>query len=214
MSAFALAKRGIPAVTLVAIASLAACGGGGGGSSAAPPSNNLATNSPATSPPVSTQQVVSMALPSAIGQVTDPTWGAIGGYTQGTASQVLAFAPGAQIMLKNLASNLQHTLNVIASGVTPGTGFPANPTLSFVAAGGSTIGTGFASGTLNGGQLAGPFTLAQGTYFIGCAFHYISNGMRDVLIVQAGATPGPTSGSPSGPPSGPTPTPVPGGGVY
>lgn len=203
MSVLALARRSIPAITLAAIASLAACGGGGSsgsGSTYTPPSSNpMASNPPATSPPVSTQQVVSMALPqSTIGQETDPTWGLIGGFTQTTGSQVLAFAPGSQVMLKNLASNVQHTLDVIASGVTPGMPFPStSPSLN--AAGGSTIGAGFASGPLNGGQLAGPFTLAQGTYYIGCAFHYLSNGMRGVLIVQANATPGPQA---TPPPSG------------
>ncbi|TAM78076.1 hypothetical protein EPN44_01720 [bacterium] len=198
MSASALARRGILVTAFAAVAALAACGGGGsggGGTAYTPPSSNPSP----TSPPTSTQQVISMALPqSTIGQVTDPTWGLVGGFTQSTGSQVLAFAPGAQVMLKNLATSIPHTLDVIASGVTPGAPFPSlSPSLS--AAGGSTIGAGFASGSLNGGQLAGPFTLAQGTYFIGCAYHYLSNAMRDVLIVQAGAAPGPQA---TPPPSG------------
>ncbi|TAM91635.1 hypothetical protein EPN42_02990 [bacterium] len=208
MSVFALARTGIPVIAFAAVAALAACGGGsggggGGGTAYTPPSNNP----PATNPPVSTQQVVSMALPqSTIGQETDPTWGLVGGFTQTTGSQVLAFAPGSQVMLKNLASSTQHTLNVIASGVMPGMAFPS-VTLSTSAAGGSTIGSGFASGALNGGQLAGPFTLAQGTYYVGCAFHYLTNTMRDVLIVQANATPGPQA---TPPPSG-SGNPCPGG---
>ncbi|TAM58313.1 hypothetical protein EPN52_11130 [bacterium] len=188
------------ALSSACIAALAACGGGGSsGSAYSPPQMGTPPTSSPTSMPTSTQQVISLALPqSTIGQVNDPTWGLIGGYTQSTGSQVLAFAPGSQVMLRNLASSTPHTLNVIASGVTPGTPFPATaPSLN--ASGGSTIGSGFASGSLNGGQLAGPFTLTQGTYYIGCAYHYASNGMRDVLIVQTGAVPGPQA---TPPPSG------------
>jgi len=203
MTAPALTKIGGPALAFVVIAALAACGGGGGGTVYTPP---------APGPSTSTQQVIGLALPqSSIGVEPDPTWGAVGGFTQATYSQVLAFAPGAQVMVKNLGSGASaqpHTLDVIASGVTPGMAFPASPSLSPNAAGGSSIGSGFASGTLTAGQLLGPFTLVQGTYFIGCAYHYVSNGMRDVLIVQPAAAPGPQA---TPPPSGGGGNPCPGG---
>jgi predicted lipoprotein with Yx(FWY)xxD motif/catechol 2,3-dioxygenase-like lactoylglutathione lyase family enzyme len=146
------------------------------------------TPTPTNTPTPSTQQVIGMALPTGtMGSLTDPTYGLIGGYTQATSSQVLFFAPSSQVMLKNLSNGDVHTLNVINT-----TGpFPANPALSPTASGGSTLSAGFASGSVNSGALVGPITLQTGTYWIGCAFHYASNSMRDVLIVGTSGAPGP-----------------------
>jgi hypothetical protein len=184
---------------LVAAASLAACGGGSGGTSGGgvgPPvvqPTSAPTTTPTTTPTTApaTQQVVTMALPSsAMGSVLDPTFGAVGGYTQALYSQTLAFAPGSQIMVRNgQAAAIPHTLGVISTSAA--SGFTANPPLSLTASGGSTIGAGFNTGTIAAGALAGPFTLAAGTYWLGCAYHYSSDAMRTVLVVAAGATPGP-----------------------
>ncbi len=182
-------------------ASLAACGGGsgstgggGGGGVVNPPvATPTPTSAPVTVPtptgtPVATQQVVTMALPStAMGSLVDATFGPIGGYTQAQFSQTLAFAPASQIMVRNgQASTVPHTMGVVSTS-----GFVASPPLSLTASGGSTIGAGFNTGTIAPGALAGPFTLAAGTYWLGCAYHYASDTMRTVLVVAAGATPGP-----------------------
>jgi hypothetical protein len=182
------------------IAALAACGGGGGsgyGGGNPPP---VATTPPAT------QQVIRIAIPtSAIGTI-DSQFGVIGGYTESSTSQILGFAPGTKVMLENAqstSSGIPHTL-----GDTGGNGsFPASGSnLSMTA---NTMGgkfrSGFQTGTLQPGTMIGPITLEQGTYFIGCAYHYSTNGMRDVLIVAANATPGPAATPPPGqspPPSG------------
>ncbi|HVA38854.1 MAG TPA: hypothetical protein VNJ51_14710 [Candidatus Dormibacteraeota bacterium] len=190
----ALSTIGAPLAALTLLSLLAACGGGGsggmyGGSTVTTP--YVSPTPAATAQP----QVIGLALPqSTIGTVTDPTFGVIGGYTQSTYSQVLAFVPGSQVMLRNLAASTPHTLDVIGNAAG---GFPSSPALSTTPAGGSTLTAGYASGTLNGGSLIGPLTLAQGTYFIGCAFHYATNAMRDVLIVQPNATPGPQATPPS-----------------
>ena len=198
-SPFALAAAAV-AVTAV----LAACGGGGGGGTGgyvAPPP--VATPTP--TPTTSTQQVVTMALPTSVmGSRMDPTFGLIGGYTQQTYSQVLAFAPGSQIMVHNGQAAVPHTLGVVST-----TAFTSGAALSTSATGGSTISTGFNTGTVVGGGNAGPFTLAAGTYYIGCAFHYASNAMRTVLQVATGATPGPQATPPV-----PNATPSPGGTGY
>jgi len=188
-------KKTIFALCLTLVAALfAACSGGGGGSATNP------------SPPVSSQQVVRLALPTtAIGVENDPTYGLVAGYTQSSYSQVLAFAPGQQIMIENDQSGgTPHTL-----GDTGGTNsFPENANLSMTARGGNSLSHGFQTGTLTFGKPVGPITLQSGTYFIGCAYHYASNGMRDVLIVNSGAAPGPqATGAPGGataPPSGGT----------
>jgi len=190
---------GIAAAALGCAAVLAACGGGGstGATGAAPVTTPTPTQA-------STQQVVSEALPSsAIGSEVDPTFGLIGGFTQTLYSQTLAFAPGSQIMIRNGQTGVPHTF-----GVDSTTGFDASGTaLTLAAGGGSTIGAGFNTGTINPGASAGPFTLASGTYWIGCAYHYVSNNMRTVLQVSAAATPGPQA---TPPPGTATPSPPPG----
>jgi len=163
---------------VVLAASLAACGGGG--------STTPAHMNPAPGPSISSQQVVTEALPSsAIGVENDPTYGTIAGFTQTVYSQTLAFAPGSQIMIAN-GQTATHTFNVLSTA-----SFPVAPALSTTASGGATIASGFASGTIAPGTMAGPFTLTGGTYYIGCAYHYISSTMRTVLVVAAGASPGP-----------------------
>ena len=187
------------AVTFAGLA--AACGGGGGGGYSAP---TTTTPTPAPTNSASTLQVVRLALPTtAIGNENDPTYGVVGGYTQTVYSQVLGFVPGAQIMIQNDQSSTPHTL-----GDTSGHGsFPAAASLSTSASGGSTFSSGFQTGSINPGQSVGPFTLSSGVYYIGCAYHYASNQMRDVLVVAANAAPGPQATQPPG-----TSTPPPGGG--
>jgi len=171
-----------PSAAVVLAVSLAACGGGG--SSTGGGGTNPAPN---PTPTVSTQQVVTEALPtSAIGVEMDPTFGQLGGFTQTVYSQSLAFAPGSQIMIRNGQAAIPHTFNVLSS-----TSFPASPTLSMSASGSATINGSFTSGVLAPSTTVGPFTLSAGTYYLGCAFHYLSNNMRTVLTVAAGATPGP-----------------------
>lgn len=186
--------------SLASIAVLTACGGGGGGTSGG--GYNPPTATP--TPPVSTQQVITAALPTtAIGSLVDPTYGLIGGYTQSGYSQTLAFAPGSQVMIRNGQASVPHTLNVLST-----TAFPSNPSIPTTSNGSATIDANFASGTLAGGALAGPFTLAAGTYYIGCGYHY-ENNMRTVLKVAAGAVPGPSATPAPG-----SATPPPGGGGY
>jgi hypothetical protein len=191
-------------VALIGVAT--ACGGGGGSSGGFTGGTITPTN-----PPVSTQQVVRLALPTtAMGVENDPTFGLVGGFTQTNFSQVMGFAPGAQIMIQNAqiaSSGVQHTL-----GDTGGTsGFNSGAALSMTASGGSTLSSGFQTGTINAGQTIGPFTLAAGLYYIGCAFHYVSNQMRDVLVVGTGAQPGPQA---TQPPNTASPPPPGGGGFY
>jgi hypothetical protein len=189
--------------TVFLLAAIAACGGGSsggyGGSGGPPPV--------ATTPPVSHQQVILLALPTSQMGYFNSQYGMIGGYTQSLTSQVLGFSPGQQVMIQNAQSMGNgappHTL-----GDTGAQSFIPNPPLSTTASGGSTLSAGFQSGTINPGQSIGPITLAAGTYYIGCAYHYSSLGMRDVLIVAPNAQPGPAGTPPPGQ------TPPPGGRGY
>lgn len=191
----------IACATAVAV-TLAACSGGGGSSS--PPPVVVATTAPTATPtPASAQpQVISLALPTtAIGYETDPTYGLIGGYTQTGYSQTVAFAPGSQIMIANGDSGRPHTLGDLGVPTFPTVGSNLSPTRSAS----DTFGANWQSGTMNAGTMIGPITLTAGTYWIGCDFHYESSKMRDVLVVAAGATPGPHATAVPGAPS-PAPT--------
>jgi len=220
------------ACAVVATALTAGCGGGGSGivaptpvatatptagaatPTATPTAHATATPTPVvtatptpapTATPAAVIQVINASLPgNGIGTEVDPTFGDVSGYTQRDYSQVLGFVPGAMVMVRNNDTSAPHTFSTVGT-----TGFTANPTLSTTAAGGSTIGTGFSTGRINGGgTLSGPYTLASGTYYMGCAYHYSAFGMRTVLVVAAGATPG-AQATPD-PGGTPAPTPPPG----
>ena len=123
-----------------------------------------------------------------IGTETDPTFGVVSGYTQQTYSQVLAFVPGAQIMIRQrsrlgVSAYAQRAL----ANVVPATVTGADDRRPAAA----TLAAGFGSGSITGGTSIGPITLTAGLYYIGCGFHYLSNGMRTVLNVATAATPGP-----------------------
>ena len=145
-----------------------------------------------TLPDTLPKHTIGVNLPSAgLGYKTDPTWGKVGGYTQTTKSQVLAFPPGTTVTIRNLSRSIQHTLDVFAKAGRPPAKWPANPSLPFSARGGGKLAVGYASGTLNPGSSVKAKLVKAGTYLLGCAYHYVSNHMRDVIVVKAGATPGP-----------------------
>lgn len=121
-----------------------------------------------------------------VGTVKDAKYGLVGGYTQKTRSQIIAFKPGLTITLMNISSSISHTLNVLST-----TNFPKHPTLKLQASGGP-LKFGFASGVLGPGKSIKVAFSKPGIYYIGCAFHYPDTpSMRDVIKVLAKATPGP-----------------------
>ncbi len=180
---------------IIAALALPACGGGGG-SSYSPPSGGGGGGGP-TAPQSLPPQTIGLSLPTGlIGVENDPTFGAVGGYTQTIYSQTLAFQTGTTVTIQNLGS-VPHTLNVLST-----TAFPASgPTGS--AASGTTLGTGFGSGAINPGATVSAVLGAVGTYFLGCAFHYANGpgGMRTALIVTGTANPQPGPQATPGPPA-------------
>ena len=177
-------------------ASVAACGGGG--SSVSPPPSNSGGNggggggggggSASSPPPGVSAMTIGVATASGTIGSLNTSFGEVGGYTQQTYSQVLAFPPGTTVTIKNLSSSSPHTLNVLSMSA-----FPAQPAnISNSAAGGSDLAMGYQSGSINPGASVSVTLNTPGTYFIGCAYHYNDTiSMRDVLMVSAGATPGP-----------------------
>jgi len=173
-------KYAAVAFTSIAALALAACGGRSatavdGGSAFTPQAPFAITF---TLP----KDTIGEELPSeGVGSRKDPTWGKIGGFTQTTKAQVLAFPPNTTVTIRNLSKINQHTLNVVGKAAKPPAHFPANPPLGFSAKGGGKLGIGYASGTINPGATVKVKLSKPGTYLIGCAFHYFQ-GMRDVIL--------------------------------
>jgi hypothetical protein len=82
------------------------------------------------------------------------------------------------------------TLDVVKVISGPPADFPPGAKLSVPAKGDGKLEAGYASGPIGPGKSVTVTLVKAGTYLIGCAFHY-DEGMRDVLVVEAHASPGP-----------------------
>ncbi len=118
----------------------------------------------------------------------------LGGYTQEKFSQALGFPPGTKITIKNISQTYSHTLNVVAKIDGPPAKFPRRLKLATKPSGGK-LHKGYASGVIAPGSSVTVTLGRPGIYLIGCAFHYYE-GMKDVLIIAGGATPGPQATAP------------------
>jgi plastocyanin len=137
------------------------------------------------------KKTIGEELPSeGVGTENDPKWGTVGGYTQTTKAQVLAFPPGTKITVQNLSGSIPHTLNVVMKVKKAPAKFPSNPSLPTQPAGNGMLDVGYASGVISPGKSITVTLSKKGIYLIGCAFHY-NEGMQDVIEVKAKATPGP-----------------------
>ncbi|HZV77260.1 MAG TPA: hypothetical protein VFF63_05865 [Candidatus Babeliales bacterium] len=126
-----------------------------------------------------------------LGTIDDSFWSAtLGGYTQEKFSQALGFPKGTKITLTNLSTDIEHTLNVVEEIKGPPADFPASPNLPLGPDGNGKLKAGYASGPIMPGKSVSLTLAKNGIYLIGCHFHY-HEGMQDVLVVAADATPGP-----------------------
>jgi plastocyanin len=194
-----MSKRLAALSLALAAAMLAACAGhgvpsAGGTSSMVLPSFDKNVAIFATLP----QDTVGEELPSeGLGTIDDSFWKAVlGGFTQTKFSQALGFPPGTTITEKNLSSNITHTFNFVKKIAGPPANFPTNPILSTKAHGDGILKKGYASGPIGPGKSVTIKLSRGGIYLIGCAFHY-SEGMHDVVVVKAHATPGPEATPPA-----------------
>lgn len=148
-------------------------------------------------PPAGTGSI-SEELPSeGLGTVNDSYWQAtLGGFTQEKYSQALGFPPKTKITLTNISGGISHTLDVVEKISGPPANFPQGPKLSMGAQGNGKLKKGYASGVIAPGKSVSLVLAKPGIYLIGCFFHY-GEGMRDVLVVSAKATPGPEATPPA-----------------
>jgi plastocyanin len=178
------------AVALAGLA-VAACGGvrggSGGGVMALPQiDNDLALYAKVP------EDTIGEELPSeGVGTIKSKKWVAtLGGFTQTMYSQALGFPPKTKITIRNISTSITHTLDVVKVITKPPAIFPADPKLSVPPKGGTELKAGYASGPIKPGKSVTVTLVEPGIYLIGCAYHYHS-GMRDVLVVEVHATPGP-----------------------
>ncbi|MBV8490917.1 MAG: hypothetical protein JO199_10355 [Candidatus Eremiobacteraeota bacterium] len=207
-----MVKKIAPLAVGIVAAILAACGGRVAGT--APSSGEML---PMLSPDLSVRAVLPKDaagedLPAVLGTVRARGMkGDVGGFTQTSRSQTLAFPPGTKIEIRNLSKTMSHTFNYIETIKSYPSGFPANPSLSMKAHGGDTFGPGYSSGVIAPGKSVTVTLAEKGTYVIGCAFHY-GDGMRDVIVVEDHAKPGPQATASPKATGHPTATPTGGGG--
>jgi plastocyanin len=187
----------------VAAALLAACGGRYGSNTTADSSTFTLPGMPnfkitATNPnkAAGTGTIMEELPGEGIGTVDDPFWKAtLGGYTQQQFAQALGFAPGTKLTIMNISKSISHTLNYVKTIKKPPAKFPSSPKLSMSPSGGK-LQKGYASGVISPGKSVSVTLGKAGIYLIGCFFHY-AEGMHDVLVVHAGATPGPQGTAPA-----------------
>jgi plastocyanin len=179
-------------MALATVCALAACGGGNTSMGSQNATGMAIPGEPDLRMTVTLpKKTIGEELPSeGVGTENDPKWGTVGGYTQTTKAQVLAFKPGTKITIKNLSGSIPHTLNVVMKVKKAPAKFPPNPSLSTQPAGNGMLDVGYASGVIAPGKSITVTLSKAGIYLIGCAFHY-SEGMQDVIEVKAKATPGP-----------------------
>ena len=158
-------------------------GGGGGGTTNCTPASTP-TPTPAATP-------VGLLL-TGENNVSVPTYGNVKGFFPGTngnpptGSNVVNLTAMQSVTFTNTEAGggFPHTASFIQ---TWSGSFPPSPTIpsSAAAAGASISSSGFSTGTLNPGQTSAVYSSGTpGMFIFGCAFHYVSNGMRTVIIVH------------------------------
>ena len=185
---FSPLTRVVAAASVIALAVLsAACGssyGGGGGGGG----GGCGYGGPCpTSPPTATDCSVVAASPVTIdlnlglAACNDKTYTSVLGFSIDNAhSQVVKIPVGSNVMFTS-GSSAPHSADLLgnsfpASDTNPETASPVNADISSA---------NFSTGTLNLGISSVNYKAnVAGIYFFGCHFHYASNGMRTVLIVQ------------------------------
>ena len=175
---------------VAATALLAGCGGGGQATSSAPTGAMPPANIPFSEKalPDTTQLTVGVKL-EGLKAKTNKKYGKILGYFLGTTStkaQVVTLSPNTDVVFTNVDS-ISHTASFLGDATKKSAPWPSTFTGSASAsAAGTAIGTtSWSTGILSGGKSSAVYSSgAPGFYMIGCAFHYVSSGMRTVVIVK------------------------------
>ncbi len=125
-------------------------------------------------------------------QDNDPTYGTLLGYFDSNGgpsnmSSVVNLTASTPVYFHNFDDVNPHTASFLGDASVNGANFPSTFTgsASQSPAGAIISTTDFSSGNLNPNQKSLIYNSGPpGYYMFGCAYHYISNGMRTVIIVQ------------------------------
>jgi plastocyanin len=150
---------------------------------ATPTPTPAATATPTAAPtatPTAQPQIIHVGFGHAA--TTDPTFGVVRYYspTSGAAA-IVTVVHGSQVVFLNDDTGTPHTGSGLGTSAFP-TSFDNS---SGTTQSGTTIDSSltWSTGTLLEGNMSQVFTVgAPGDYYFGCAYHYNSNGMRDVLV--------------------------------
>jgi plastocyanin len=121
---------------------------------------------------------------------TSKKYGAVLGYfksTKSLTSEVVTIPAGSSVVFTNVDSSLPHTGSLLGDATKKSAPWPSTFTGSSNAskAGTDISTTDFSTGTIDPGGSSAVYTASvPGFYMFGCAFHYISHGMRDIIIVK------------------------------
>jgi plastocyanin len=184
-------KYALGAFSLAALL-LAGCGGQSAAPMPAAPAQpggtmNLAVNDAGVD--VTTVKQVGIRLTGEM-SFTDPRYGVVLGYFKGkvsTTSQVITLPMGTNVRFFSVESFLPHTMSFLGNATSHSAPWPSTFTGSGTkSVAGTAIGTtNWSTGTLTPGQKSLVYTTGlPGFYMFGCAFHYLTHGMRTVIIVK------------------------------
>jgi hypothetical protein len=165
----------------------AGCGGGGYGTNAMGGAGCV-YGCPAPTPPAGTDcsavasgAPVTIDLNVGLAACDDTTYTSVLGFSlDNTHSQVIKIPVNSNVVFAAMTGG-PHTADLLGSS------FPAMDTNPATAAPAGTdiSSANFSTGPLNTGSSSAVYHAAvTGIYYFGCHFHYTSNGMRTVLIVQ------------------------------
>ena len=119
-----------------------------------------------------------------------PKYGAVQGYFKGkksTTAQVITLSANTNVVFQSEDKSLPHTGSFLGDATKNSAPWPKTFTGSSTASpAGTDIGTtSFSTGALSPGKKSAVYsTGAPGFYMFGCAFHYVLDGMRTVIIVK------------------------------
>jgi plastocyanin len=179
---------------VVAAAALAACGGGQSSTAALSSGDSLGTASVGRALPLVT---LSVDATETIGvnlngqaKAKVKHYGNVLGYFPGTtksASQVIHIPVGSQVQFESIDTTYPHTAALLGHATKKHAKWPANFTGGTqTSPAGTDISTkGFTTGSLSAGTPSALYDAnVPGFYMFGCMYHYVTRGMRTIIIVH------------------------------
>jgi plastocyanin len=182
----------ITGLALATVAAIAAAGCSGTAYGGNPNPYRTLPPNPSPSPSIAPgEQTVGVNLSTEV-PTTDATYGRVLGYFNSTGSivttsQVVHLTAATNIVFQNFDSGIPHTASFLGDASASGASFPPSFNGSATQSPANTVisTSNFSSGALNPGSTSLQYNSGPpGFYMFGCAFHYDSNGMRTVIIVQ------------------------------